>query len=266
MKRIIRIELLKIRSNSTFWVLTAIYFLILLTIFFSGKFFLNFLARQEESISNIVDPSRIPIYEFPDVWHNLSYVAGFLKFILAIYVIISITNEISYGTLRQNIMNGLSRWDFLVSKLFLIFLLSLASAIFVLLSGFILGFLYSDSRELHDITTYLEFIPAYLLQITAYLLFALFIGVLIKRTGLAMGLLFLYTLIIEPIIVLRIKTGWIKGLLPLKAINNLIRLPFKKYILREIQDYIAWDDLIIVCIYIIILTLAIYQILRKRDL
>ncbi len=266
MKRIIRIELLKIRSNGTFWTLTGIYFLILLTIFFSGKFFLDFLAKQEESISNIVDPSRIPIYEFPDVWHNLTCVAGFLKFILAIYVIISITNEVSYGTLRQNIMNGLSRWDFLVSKLFLVFLLSLASAIFVLLAGFVLGFLYSGTRDLHDIITYMEFIPAYMLQVSAYLLFALFIGVLIKRTGLAMGLLFLYTLIIEPIIVLRIKTEWIKGLLPLKAINNLIRLPFKKYILREVQDYIAWDDLIIVCIYIIILTLAIYLILRKRDL
>ena len=266
MKRIIRVELLKIRSNGTFWTLICIYFLILLTIFFSGKFFLNFLGKQEESISNIVDPSIIPIYEFPDVWHNLTYVAGFLKFILAIYVIISITNEVSYGTLRQNIMNGLSRWDFLVSKLFLVFLLSLASAIFVLLTGFILGFLYSGTRDIHDIITYMEFIPAYLLQVSAYLLFALFIGVLIKRTGLAMGLLFLYTLIIEPIIALRIKTEWIKGLLPLKAINNLIRLPFKKYILREIQDYIAWDDLIIVCIYIIILTLAIYLILRKRDL
>jgi ABC-2 type transport system permease protein len=266
MKRIIRIELLKIRSYGTFWVLTAIYFFILLSVFFSGRFFLNFLARQEEHISNIVDPTRIPIYEFPDVWHNLTYVAGFLKFILAIYVIISITNEISYGTLRQNIMNGLSRWDFIVSKLFLVILLSLASAMFVLLMGFVLGFLYSGTRELHDIITYMEFIPAYMLQIVAYLLFTLFIGVLIKRTGLAMGLLFLYTLIIEPLIVLRIKTEWIKGLLPLKAINNLIRMPFKKYILREVQDYIAWDDLIIVCIYIIFLTLVIYLILRKRDL
>ena len=121
MKRIVRIELLKIKSYSTFWVLTSLYFLILVTIFFSGKFFLDFLASKGESLGNIVDPSRIPIYDFPDVWHNLTYVAGFLKFILAIYVIISITNEINYGTIRQNIMNGLSRWDFLISKLVLVF-------------------------------------------------------------------------------------------------------------------------------------------------
>jgi ABC-2 type transport system permease protein len=266
MKRIIRIELLKIRSYGTFWVLAAIYFLILITIFFSGKFFLDLLAKKGDSLGAIVNPSKVPIYDFPDVWHNLTYVAGFLKFILAIYIIISITNEISYGTLRQNIMNGLSRWDFLLSKLILVCLLSLVSTIFILLAGFTLGFLYSGSKEFHDIITYMEFVPAYFLQVTAYLLFALFVGMLIKRTGLSMGLLFLYTLIIEPIVALRIKADWAKGLLPLKAINNLIRLPFKKYIFREVQDFIAWDDVLIVCIYIIIFISLIYLILKKRDL
>ena len=266
MKRIVRIELLKIKSYSTFWVLTSLYFLILVTIFFSGKFFLDFLAGKGESLGNIVDPSRIPIYDFPDVWHNLTYVAGFLKFILAIYVIISITNEINYGTIRQNIMNGLSRWDFLISKLVLIFFLSIISTIFILVTGFVLGFLYSGNRELQDVITYMEFLPAYLLQITAYLIFALFIGLLIKRTGLSMGLLFLYTLIIEPIITFRIKADWIKGLFPLKAINNLIRFPFKKYALREVQDYIAWDDALIVSIYIVIFISLMYLILKKRDL
>ena len=266
MKRIVRIELLKIRSYGTFWILTSLYFLILLAIFFSGKFFLDFLARKGEPLGNIVDPSRIPVYNFPDVWHNLTYVAGFLKFILAIYVIISITNEINYGTIRQNIMNGLSRWDFLISKLVLIFFLSIISTIFILVTGFVLGFLYSGNRELQDVITYMEFLPAYLLQITAYLIFALFIGLLIKRTGLSMGLLFLYTLIIEPIITFRIKADWIKGLFPLKAINNLIRFPFKKYALREVQDYIAWDDALIVSIYIVIFISLMYLILKKRDL
>ena len=81
-----------------------------------------------------------------------------------------------------------------------------------------------------------------------------------------MGLLFLYTLIIEPIITFRIKADWIKGLFPLKAINNLIRFPFKKYALREVQDYIAWDDALIVSIYIVIFISLMYLILKKRDL
>ncbi len=266
MKRIVRIELLKIRSYSTFWVLTALYFLILLTIFFSGKFFLDFLAKKGENLGNIIDPSRIPIYDFPEVRHNLTYVAGFLKFILAIFVLISITNEINYGTIRLNIMNGLSRWEFLISKLVLVFLLSVASTLFILIAGFALGFIYSENTEIIDIVTYMVFIPGYFLQILAYLIFALFIGLLIKRTGLSMGLLFLYTLIIEPIITFRIKTEWIKGLFPLKAINNLIRIPFTKYAFREVQDYIAWDDALIVLVYLVIFISLLYLILKKRDL
>jgi ABC-type transport system involved in multi-copper enzyme maturation permease subunit len=266
MNRLLKIELQKVRQHTSFWVLSILYIVILFAIFFSGKFFLDFLAKKGESFGNIIDPSKIPVYAFPDVWHNTTYVAGFLKFILAIYVIISITNEINYGTLRQNIVNGLSRWDFLISKIILVFLLSLGSTLFIMIIGFVLGFMYSDNIELGDIVTYMQFLPGYLLQITTYLIFALFTGLLIRRTGLSMALLFLYTLIIEPIIIFRIKIAWVKGLFPLKAMNNLIRFPFKKYALREIQDYIAWQDTLIVFIYALLFISLIYLILKKRDL
>lgn len=266
MNRLIKIELQKVKSHTSFWVLSVLYLLILFAIFFSGKFFLDFLARKGESLGNIIDPSKIPVYEFPDVWQNITYVAGFLKFILAIYIIISITNEISFGTLRQNIVNGLSRWDFLISKIFLVLLMSLGSTLFIMLIGFSLGFMYSSNIELGAIITYMEFLPGYMLQISTYLIFALFTGLLIKRTGLSMALLFLYTLIIEPIILFRIKVDWVKGLFPIKAMNNLIRFPFKKYALREIQDYIAWQDTLIVFIYAVLLISLIYLILKKRDL
>ena len=83
------------------------------------------------SLKDLAEMNNIPIYQFPDIWHNITYVAGFLKFILAIYMIISITNEMTYDTLRQNIMNGLSRVDFIISKLVLVFLLSVGSTLFV---------------------------------------------------------------------------------------------------------------------------------------
>ena len=158
MNRLIKIELQKVKQHTSFWVLSILYLVILFAIFFSGKFFLDFLAKKGESLGNIIDPSKIPVYAFPDVWHNITYIAGFLKFILAIYIIISITNEISYGTLRQNIINGLSRWDFLISKIILVFLLSLGSTLFIMIIGFLLGFMYSGNIELDDIITYMQFL------------------------------------------------------------------------------------------------------------
>jgi hypothetical protein len=119
---------------------------------------------------------------------------------------------------------------------------------------------------MHYVIKYSGFIPAYFLLLTAYLIFSMLIGLLIKKTGLAMGLMFLYTLIIEPVIVFRIKTDWIKGLFPIKAINNLVHMPFGKYALREVQDYVAVKDIAIVIIYATLFTWIIYLLLRKRDL
>jgi ABC-type transport system involved in multi-copper enzyme maturation permease subunit len=208
----------------------------------------------------------IPIYQFPDIWHNITYVAGFLKFILAIFVIISITNEITYDTLRQNIMNGLSRTDFIVSKLILIVFIAAGSALFIFFTGFIVGLTNTPDVVLHDIIKYSGFIPAYFLQLSAYLIFAFLTGLLIKRTGLAMGLMFLYSLIIEPVAALRINADAIKGLLPMKSINNLIHMPFGKYLLREIQDYVSFRETMIVLVYSLLFTGAIYLLLKKRDL
>jgi ABC-type transport system involved in multi-copper enzyme maturation permease subunit len=266
MNRLITIELIKIKSNASFWILTSLHIGIILLVVLSGKMFLNSLSINGETVSNLVDPSNIPIYKFPDIWHNITYVAAYLKFILAIYVIISITSEISYDTLRQNIMNGLSRTDFILSKLFLVVLLTLGSALFLFFTALIIGFSSTHGVTMHDIIKYSGFIPAYFLLLTAYLIFALLIGLLIKRTGLAMGLMFLYTLIIEPLLVFRINEAWIKGLFPIKSINNLIHMPFGKYALREVQDYVAFKEIIIVLAYIVLFIYCIYLLLKKRDL
>lgn len=266
MNRLFKIELLKIRSNASFWVLASLHLGIILLVILSGKVFLKSISFDGQSITNLIDPSAIPIYQFPDIWHNIAYVAAFLKFILAIYILISITNEFSYDTLRLNIMNGLSRGEFIVSKMFLIVLLAFLSALFLFLTGLIIGLTSTPDLELKYIIRYSGFIPAYFLELTAYLTMALLIGLLIKKTGLAMGLMFLYTLIIEPVIVLRIHVDWIKGLFPSRAINNLIHMPFGKYALREVQDYVAMKEIVIVVAYLILFIYLIYLLLRKRDL
>jgi ABC-2 type transport system permease protein len=261
-----KIEWIKIKSNTTFWVLVGLHIGIILLVILSGKLLLTKLKINGGDISNLINPSNIPLYQFPDIWHNITYVAAYLKFILALYIIISITGEISYDTLRQNIMNGLSRSDFIISKLSLIILMAFASTVFLFLTGLILGFTNTANPEIHDIIKYAGFIPAYFLLLTVYLIFALLIGLLVKRTGLAISLLFLYTLIIEPIVAFRIKTGWIKGLLPVRSINNLIHMPFGKYALREVQDYVSFKEILIVLAYAALFIWLTYLLLKKRDL
>jgi ABC-type transport system involved in multi-copper enzyme maturation permease subunit len=266
MSRLIKLEWLKIRSNATFWVLVGLHIGIVLLIVLSGKIFLGTLSINGNNLKDMAGMNNIPIYQFPDIWHNITYVAGFLKFILAIYMIISITNEIAYDTLRQNIMNGLSRVDFIISKLFLVFLLSVGSTLFVFIAGFSLGIANTNDLAIHDLIKYSGFIPAYFLQLSAYLVFALLIGLLIRKTGLAMGLMFLYSLIVEPVLGLRIQNEMIKGFLPMRSISNLIHMPFGKYLLREIQDYVTFREIIIVVAYMGLFIWLIYLLLKKRDL
>ncbi len=135
-----------------------------------------------------------------------------------------------------------------------------------LLPGFSLGISTTDNLAIHDVIKYSGFIPAYFLQLSAYLIFALFIGLLIKKTGLAMGLMFLYSLLIEPVLGLRIQNEMIKGFLPMRSISNLIHMPFGKYLLREIQDYVRLTEVLIVIAYAGIFLMLIYVLLRKRDL
>jgi ABC-2 type transport system permease protein len=84
MKRLLNIEWYKLRNHAPFWIFAGLHIFILLLVFMSAKFFLDFLPGKGEMINNVVDPSRIPVLAFPDIWHNITYVAGFLKIILAI--------------------------------------------------------------------------------------------------------------------------------------------------------------------------------------
>lgn len=266
MRRLIQIEWIKIRSNATFWVLVSLHVAIILLIVLSGRVFLKNLDINGNSLKSLVDQTHIPLYQFPDIWHNLTYVAGYLKFILAIYMIISITNEFAFDTLRQNIMNGLKRSDFIATKLILAGMLALGSTVFIFLTGLVTGLASTPDAGITDMLKYAVFVPAYFLQVSAYLVFALLVGLLIRRTGLAMGLLFLYTLIIEPLIALRIGSDLAKGFLPLKAIGNLIHMPFGKYLLREIQDHVTIRETLLVMGYMVLFLFLIHLLLRKRDL
>jgi len=58
----------------------------------------------------------------------------------------------------------------------------------------------------------------------------------------------------------------VKGYLPMKSISNLIHMPFGKYLLREVQDYVTFREIIIVIAYVAVFIWLIYLLLKKRDL
>src|SRR4051794_6513388 len=64
-------------------------------------------------------------FSFPNVWITVPYNAGILIFMPAILIITLFTNEYSFRTHRQNVIDGWSRWRFIRVKIFEVFLLNI---------------------------------------------------------------------------------------------------------------------------------------------
>ena len=269
-----KLEWLKLKHYRFFWILIVMYLLALFIICTFGVFFLEWLKRQGADFDGI-DPTLLPIYDFPDIWQNTTYLASFVKVILAFIVIISATNDISYLTMRQNIIDGISKKEFLLSKLSLIIFLALFSTFFLFVIGFINGSIYSHVWGPEYIYDEFEFLLAYLFDIIVFCSFALILALIIKKAGFTIVFLFLYSLMFEPILTLILTdapwsrdTIWadIAMYFPVKSMNGLIPVPYPKYIFREIEDNVPMQAILSSTAWLVIFQWSIYRFLVKKDL
>jgi ABC-2 type transport system permease protein len=264
---LLKIDLKKMTSYRTFWVVCGLYFVTLGFGTASGMEFLKWLAGTFEQFGQELNISRIPLYHFPDVWLNLIWVSGLLKIILGIMVVISVTNEFAYRTIRQNIIDGLSRFEFLLSKMLTNVLLSLMSVAMIFVIGLLTGMIYSPSIELNKMVTDLEFFPAYFLEIFFFLSYAMMLGFLIQRSGLTIILLLLSQMI-EAIIKANLDDHlpWLIPYFPFQSIWDQIAFPFPRYAFQEIQDYISPLTMTIVIAWTFLFNYFSYLKLKKADL
>ncbi len=267
MLHLLKIDLKKMTSYRTFWVVCGLYFSLMTITTASGMEVLKWLASFIDDFGQKININRIPLYHFPDVWQNLIFVSGLFKYMLAIMVIISITNEFQYRTIRQNIIDGMSRWEFLKSKILTNLLLSLVSAGSIFLIGFITGLIYSSKIIWTDIFTDLEFFPAYFLEVFAFLSYSLMLGIIIQRAGLTI-ILMLPSYIIEFIIRINMadRTEEVQQFFPMQSIHNLVPIPFMRYAFQEIQDYVAWGSMAIALTWTFLFNYFSYLKLKKSDI
>ncbi len=267
MIELLKIDLKKMTSYRTFWVVCGLYFVTLGFGAASGMEALKWIARTFEDFGQELNIDRIPLYHFPDVWTNLIWVGGFLKVVLGIMVVISVTNEFAYRTVRQNVIDGLSRFEFLLSKILTNVLLALMSVVMIFVIGLVTGMIYSPSIEWSKVVTDLEFFPAYFLEIFFFLSYALMLGVLVQRSGLTIILLLLSKMI-EMIILANIDDHlpWIVQFFPMQSIWDLIAWPFPRYAFQEIQDYVSPLTVLIVATWTFIFNYVSYWKLKKADI
>ncbi len=262
------LEYLKFRKYKPFWIILGLFVICFFALGLSIKSFIDYMIENKQGPFENFFLTGLPLFDFVDIWQNLAYITFLFKFILAFVVIISVCQEYSLRTIRQNMIDGLSRREYLLSKLSLTVALSLFSGVLLLILGLILGMLYSPVKSPGFIIQSIGFVPAYAFECFCFLVFAMFLATLIRRTGFTIVLFTMYALVLEPIttVILKHEYEVATWYFPMRAINNLIHIPFGKYLFQEVQDYVSGVDILIAGGWALIFLWLTYLLIRSRDL
>jgi hypothetical protein len=148
MGNLLKTEWLKLKKYWAFWSMVGI-----VALTYPGiNYMIYYNAYKEQLDDKRMGPilRMIPNpFTFPEVWHTASFISSFFLFLPAIVVIMFITNEYSYKTHRQNIIDGWSRNQFLLAKIIDVFLVALVVTILYAIVAFILGKINTSDTEVN---------------------------------------------------------------------------------------------------------------------
>jgi len=269
MIRLLNIEFKKLFNSKYFWVLSALFTLFLIAVPIIINIFIGEVDKSQMTPQGKILVQQFSLFYFKDIWQNLTYIYKLGSVMLAFIVVISITTEYNYKTIKQNIIDGLSKKEFILSKIYMILSISIIVTILVGIIVLLSGFFWSKIVDFNIIVENIYFLGFYFLYIFNFLLFSLVIGMLIKKSGIAIAFIIFYVVLIEPIIsgiftyVLEIK--WLSSFFPVNGVLKIIPNPFSKVLLKTT---INSDTLpIFVTIFYIIFYIFIsYILIKKRDL
>ncbi|WP_350292349.1 ABC transporter permease subunit [uncultured Croceitalea sp.] len=277
MVRLLQIEFIKLWNNRASKVLVISYFVLLTSI--------ALIAAIKFDIGPVkFHLAEVGIFNFPYIWHFNTFVTAFFKLFLAIVIVSMMANEYSNKTIKQNLIDGLSKKEFILSKFLTVISFALVSTVFVFVVSLILGLIYSDFNELSIIFSDLEFVFAFFVKLVGFFSFCLFLGIFVKRSAFALGFLILWQ-IIEGITrgLIRWKlfdgetTETIMGFFPLQSMFNLIKEPVTRLeAVQTVADqvgetinlnyHVHWYEILIVLSWTAIFIYLSYALLKKRDL
>lgn len=273
---LLKIEWRKVATYRTFWILSILYVVFMGLATFGVRALILEIAEDLPKTQTMgAKITSIPLYHFADVWQNVAFIAKWFSPFLAIILIINVGNEFEYKTLRQSVINGLSRWDVLKSKLLNIGVLSLFSTFLVFLFSLILALIDSNSlgNDLKHFWTSFEFLGGFFLQTFFYLCFALFVTILIKRSGFAIAIVVFYTFVMENIICGIIPDRWaeslgfsIESFLPMRAIYHILECPFPRYIFKPPPESLELQPILLASLYCILFIFWCNRLIHKRDI
>jgi ABC-type transport system involved in multi-copper enzyme maturation permease subunit len=276
MKRLLAIEFDKIRYHKASKSIIISYFALLvgISLFASIKFDIGPIEFH------LADQG---IFNFPFIWHFNTYIAALLKFFLLLVIVSMTANEYSYKTIKQNLIDGLSKKEFILSKFYMVVVFSAISTLFVFVISLILGLIFSDFNEFSIIFSDLEYLVGYFFKLTAFFSFGLFLGLVVRKSAYAIGAMFIWFLF-ELYMYFSIKqdisesaSEYLAYFFPLQSMSALIHEPFTRFnavktVAKQVGEELQYNyevsllNILSASLWAAIFIFASYYILKQRDL
>ncbi|MGC1632613.1 MAG: ABC transporter permease subunit [Gelidibacter sp.] len=274
MLRLVNLELQKLLLNTASKVLIFISFILPFTVLILSSIKINFFGFFT------LELGELGIFNFPIIWHITTFFASYFKLFFAIVVVSMIGNEYSNKTIKQNLIDGLSKKEFILSKFYTIVFFSLLATILIAVGSFFIGLYYSSYTEASIIFTETEFLLAYFVKLVGFFSLCLFFGMLVKRSAFALAFIFILYILEWIIFSIVLKANsaemaWkVKNFLPLESMYKLIDQPFQRVIMTKYPDQIDmaydyavhWYEVVIVLGWTALFVFLSYVLLKRRDL
>lgn len=280
MMKLLKLEYYKNLNYTPFKVFTVMYFAILIIFLLIGLVDLKVFGST-------INLKKEGIYNFPEIWNFTTWIVALLKIFLGFIIVFSICQEFSNRMFKQNTIDGLSREEFIGSKLLTISIFTLISTIIVFIITMFLGYQYSTSTESSLVYKEIFFIGNYFVKLFSFFCFLLFLSILLRKSVfvfLAFFVIWIGESIIGGIEAYIKLTGmqgaarnevlqnefFFSKLLPLESMSSLIpnpmmRLNMAKMMGLKYEFTYPTESLIACLVWCALFILGSYLILKKRD-
>lgn len=259
MTNIIRTEWLKIKGYKAFWAVLAMTALSYPGINYMFWNIYQDTVAKEKSTAQMAKMLLGNPFTFPEVFHTTAFLSSIFVFIPAIVVIMLITNEYTYKTSRQNIIDGWSRREFLIGKLIDVLLVTLIVTLLLGVTSIVVGNIATEGKVENPFKEW-WYIPLFALQTFAQLSLAFMVGFVVRRAFIALSVFVFYFLIVEnaAVGIMKVKANDAGRFLPLELADRMIPNPafigkfnpegYQKS-LAQIQPHIGYTILLISIIW-----------------
>jgi ABC-type transport system involved in multi-copper enzyme maturation permease subunit len=227
MYNIARTEWLKIKKYPAFWWVMGITALTYpgINYMFIGVY--KDITEKRSASGQMVKALIGNPFSFPEAWRTVAFFSSLFVFIPAIVIIKLITNEYTYRTNRQNIIDGWSRKNFMTGKLIDVIILSIIVTALYTIIALLIGFA-NTTNSASDKWKLLYYIGLFSLQTFSQLSLAFMTGLLIRKSFIALAVFAFYSIIVEPISVNVLKHKYNNGIgeyFPMEISDRLVPVP-----------------------------------------